>query len=148
MIKSSIDFLKTLDRQRQLMMGVIKRVNADMGKDVNRKDYHLIMLLQELGKARLRDIAEFSGPKPIVCLHLGALERKKIVARETDMDDRRNVYYYLTVKGKRLAEEIRARIRDSVDGIFGNLAPEDLKKLSDGLEEINRIFTKVVGADH
>ena len=100
------NLMELFSEGKDLFLDIIKRVNYDLGPARSTSEVRLMVILNRFGKMKLKDIAELVGTKPFVCTQLGELERKKLVAREVDMNDRRNVYYYVASDGKKYVKEV------------------------------------------
>ena len=70
---------------------------------------------------------------PAATKAISRLEDKKIVIREKDPLDRRNIYVSLTVKGMELADKIKAEKATRLNAIVKLMTEEQVKGFSEGL---------------
>ncbi len=73
---------------------------------------------------------------------LKTLERKDMIRREKDPEDRRRVLVMITPKGIRNVTERREQIRLQYSGLYETLGLENTVKLIELLEKVNRYFNE------
>jgi len=140
--KNGTDLMGLFDGARNAVKDVVKRIYGDLDLTYSEHDHRALFFLKEIGRAKLKDIALFAGPKPMCCLRLGILERKKIVIREPDPSDRRNVYYRLSPRGEKYVEKIISKVGD----IFARLSDKDTADLGAALETVIAALRKLSDA--
>ncbi len=73
---------------------------------------------------------------PSVSTALGKMEQDGLVRRETDMNDRRKVFVYITEKGREQDEFIRSRCHRLDDIMMRGISEEDKARLNTVLRQI------------
>jgi len=106
------------------------RVDAQLGAlhGLGLSDFAAIHHLAEAPGGRLRrvDLAQRLAVTPSgVTRLLGPLERRGIVARESDGHDARATYAVLTRSGKTLAKDATATVTSIAESILGSLGDRD-----------------------
>jgi DNA-binding MarR family transcriptional regulator len=117
---------------------------ADPGRGLTLSQYGLLEPLADRADARVSELAEQAGVAPSTASRmLDALERRGIVARKREAQDRRGVAVALTRDGaKALSREhdwLRARQRDFFKSLPADeraLAPELLRRLAALIDEL------------
>jgi DNA-binding MarR family transcriptional regulator len=141
---TNADLMDLFDESRELFGRIGKKIGGNMNGRWPSWEFGLMKIMNHLGRAKLKDIAKFVGAKPLVCLRLGALERKKYIIGERDEADRRNVYYHIAPAGEAfLKQEIEA-VKESMRGVLAPLDAKDAADLFRAVTEMNRILEKVV----
>ena len=74
---------------------------------------------------------------------LKTLEKKGMIRRERDPEDRRRVLVRITPKGARSVTERREQIRVQYSGLYEALGLDDTVKLSELLHKVNRYFDEM-----
>ena len=138
------DFVDLFSEGKGFFFDVIKRVNDDLKHRYLTNDYKMMVLLKKLGRTQLKDIADFVGSKPLACTQLGNLERKKMVLREVDPKNKRNVYYLISPSGEKYVGQMMKEIRVSLGKIFSNLSAKDMSDFAAALKTLNAIMAKAV----
>lgn len=132
------------------VIGVVRRFgNVLFGaiKEPKEKPQKIFLLddLNVLGKSKLKDIAAKTGHSPQnLCMLYNGLEKEGLIAREIDPENRRNTYYFITDKGKKVLEKSKKEARAVIQTIFENLSEADLKTLKSNLESTSAILEKIV----
>ena len=142
-MKCGADLMDLFGESRNSFMNIAKMINDDIKRQYSINECRLMLILQKFGKMKLKDIAEIVGSKPVTCMRLGMLERKKFVAREVDMMDRRNVYYYVAPKGEKYLVKVTSTIKESLNKVFKKLDVKDMDELASILKKMNKILVKV-----
>ena len=140
--KNGTDLMGLFDGARNAVGHVVKKIYGDLNLTYSEHDHRALFFLKRFGRAKLKDIALFAGPKPMCCLRLGILERKKIVIREPDPNDRRNVYYRLSPRGEKYVEKIVLKVRS----LFARLSDRDTAELGAALETMIAMLRKLSDA--
>ncbi len=101
--------------------------------------------LEEIGKAKLKDIAQRTGHSPQnLCMLYNNFEKEGLVHREVDRSNRRNTYYFLTDKGKKMVEEHKKSARKAMKDFFSLLSDDELEEFKNSLEKTNKLMEKVL----
>ena len=74
---------------------------------------------------------------------LNTLEKKRMIRREKDPEDRRRVLVMITPKGIRNVTERREQIRMQYSGLYEALGLEDMIKLIELLVKVNQYFDEM-----
>ena len=74
---------------------------------------------------------------------LKTLEKKGMIRRERDPEDRRRVLVRITPKGARSVTERREQIRVQYSGLYEALGLDDTVKLIELLHKVNRYFDEL-----
>ena len=74
---------------------------------------------------------------------LKTLEKKGMIRRERDPEDRRRVLVRITPKGARSVTERREQIRVQYSGLYEALGLDDMVKLIELLHKVNRYFDEM-----
>lgn len=74
---------------------------------------------------------------------LKTLEKKGMIRREQDPEDRRRVLVRITPKGTRSVTGRREQIREQYSGLYEALGLEDTVKLIELLQKMNRYFDEM-----
>lgn len=74
---------------------------------------------------------------------LKTLEKKGMIRRERDPEDRRRVLVRITPKGARSVTERREQIRVQYSGLYEALGLDDTVKLIELLHKVNRYFDEM-----
>jgi DNA-binding MarR family transcriptional regulator len=143
-MKENSNLMDSLDESRMLFRRIAERVHDDLKERHPAREYELLAVLRHLGRAKLKEIAEHIGSKPLVCLRLGVLERKKFVARELDETDRRNVFYHIAPDGEKFMKAASDDIRKSLRKILDPLGCKEADCLASAIRKVNGILEKVV----
>ena len=72
------------------------------------------------------------------------LEKEGLITREIDPENRRNTYYFISDKGKKVLEKSKKEARAVIQTLFENLSEADLKTLKSNLESTSAILEKIV----
>ncbi len=109
-----------------------------------RQQISVLVRLYLGGKAMLKDIArrEFVTA-PNLCAAFRKLEKDGLVSRTIDEKDRRNTWYSVTDKGKKIAQDAVEMFRGAIEKLFDQLSKEDENKLTEALKTINNILMKM-----
>ena len=125
---------RSIERTNQL----VRRYLADhldrLG--ITEIEAHLLARLSAKGPISVADLQRTFGLRPSTLTNaLDRLERRRLVARKTDPEDRRSVLVALTASGRRAAREVIAIVDALEARVAGRVSKEQL-----------RAFDAVVGA--
>jgi DNA-binding MarR family transcriptional regulator len=138
------DLVKAFEESKEMFHRIAKKIGDDFKGSYSMPEYGLMVILKRLGRARLKEIAAYIGAKPLVCLRLGILERKKFVARIRDETDRRNVYYCVAPKGEAFINRVREALTKNMCRVLEPLGNENMTELILTVKKMNEILTKVI----
>lgn len=142
--RSTDQFLVAFDSFAQAVRRARGARASDPDGGLTLSQYGLLELLADRADARVSELAEHAGIAPSTASRiLDALERRGIVARRRDAEDRRGVTVALTRTGERVLssehEWLRARQRDfyaSLPAEERALAPDLLLRLAALIDEL------------
>ncbi|MDT2286672.1 MarR family transcriptional regulator [Paenibacillus larvae] len=99
--------------------------------------YSLLRILYEKEPLRMSELAGLLGiHKSAVTVKVEKLEKKGLIERERDRQDRRNIYLYVSPKGKKQYEETEEKIAQFLTDIMQQLSPEEMEAFLDGYVKI------------
>lgn len=99
--------------------------------------HRIIMILKHNGCATIGDIAKQTGTAPsTVSVSIKRMEKAGFVARQTNKDDARKTEIYLTKKGEKAPEHIRAKMESEEEMITKGFNEQEKLVLSDMLDKI------------
>lgn len=108
--------------------------------------YGLLLWLDDVGSARLTDMAAFFGVgKPTVSRQIHLLERLELVTRTEDPEDRRAQTLTLTPGGATRVHEVREARRARFRTLFEGWPETDVETLATLLARVNGILGGEVG---
>lgn len=116
-------------------------------KDPKEKPQKIFLLddLEEIGKAKLKDIAQRTGHSPQnLCMLYNSFEKEGLISREIDPTNRRNTYYFLTPKGRKTVNDNKKAARQVIKELFSRLSDNELDELQISLEKTNALIEKVL----
>ncbi|MHB8573066.1 MAG: MarR family winged helix-turn-helix transcriptional regulator [Candidatus Dormibacteria bacterium] len=119
------------DMLASIMSGVLQeRLMAEMGLDVTPAQASVLrdLLLHE-NRTMAQVAVALRLTRPAATRLVDRLERKGLVARSEDQDDRRCIGVRLTHRGRELSEAISARRRDRLAAVLGSLPPMNREQL-------------------
>ena len=107
--------------------------------DLDAGAYVLMIWLDDVGSARLTDMATFFGVgKPTVSRQIQLLERLDLVTRTVDDTDRRAQTLSLTADGAARLRLVRTARRDRFRTLFAPWPDQDIAALGDLLGRLNQ----------
>lgn len=102
---------------------------------------NVLQLIGKHGQLKVSDISEkMSLVNSTVSGIVDRLEKQQIVKRVRSQKDKRMVYIELEDKGKELISEFRGIINNYFDYVFSSATEEEMKKMIEGLETINKVL--------
>ena len=129
-----------------IMERMLARINQLPSQSIgySRQQLGILVGLMASGKSKLKEIAHRNGmPTPNLCIMFRKLESDGLVMRMVDDDDRRNTLYSLTPRGKKIVNQFRDAVMDTIEFFCRNLTVADEKKLTEYLFGINKILKRV-----
>jgi MarR family transcriptional regulator, organic hydroperoxide resistance regulator len=111
--------------------------------DLSSKQSLVLNLLKDTGRFTMQEIAQIINATPSAASQfIKVLEEKKYVKRETNKENRREIFVYLDEKALEFFKELEQAEKRVLEKYFMKLSPEDivvyhdvLKKLSDIVRE-------------
>ncbi len=129
------------------LFGLMRRAMRDGGVEGLGPSHHMVLMrlrenpgkdsLHQHGPSRITELAQFLHLTPAAITQIVTeLEARGLVARQRSEKDRRAVVVQLTQSGRERMEAQRARRREVVEQILGNLPEEDRRELARILRDI------------
>jgi DNA-binding MarR family transcriptional regulator len=116
--------------------------------DLDAGAYALMLWLDEVGSARLTDLAAYFGVgKPTISRQIQLLERLKLVTRTVDDTDRRAQTLSLTPEGAARLHHVRQARRDRFRTMLGSWPEHDIAELGELLGRLNRTMDSAPPTD-
>jgi len=110
----------------------------------SRQQIQLIVRLHVSGRSKLKDVARREmTPASNLCAVFKRLENDGMILREIDKSDRRDVWYSVSAKGAKLAEQAIDLLRERVAEFFSGISREDEIRLTAALKTINELLNKM-----
>ena len=78
------------------------------------------------------------GRRPDVTRLIDSLERKGLVSRQSNVQDRRQILVGLTTQGKNLLHEVNPQVEQRLEELFGPLTAGELDQLQELLLQLER----------
>jgi DNA-binding MarR family transcriptional regulator len=137
------DALDTVEHELAVLLRRARAFSGQFARefhpDLDAGAYALMIWLDDVGSARLTDLAAFFGVgKPTVSRQIQLLERLELITRTADDTDRRAQTLSLTPDGAARLHLVRAARRDRFRTVFGSWPEEDVAKLGELLGRLNR----------
>lgn len=123
----------------------MRRIRAFSGQlarsfhsDLEPGSYALLLWLDDVGSARLTEMAAFFGVgKPTISRQLQLLERLDLITRTTDGSDRRAQTLTLSANGAARMRAVRDARRQGFRSLFVDWPEQDVERLGQLLEQLN-----------
>jgi len=110
---------------------------------------HVLMLLCTQGDMGIKQLAErLYVTSGAVTQHVDALEKAKLLVRQTNASNRREVIVKVNEKGKRAFEKVRKAKAKMLGKVFGNLDDNELHTLVELIEKVSEQYVKQKGDEH
>ncbi|AVF20320.1 transcriptional regulator-like protein [Paenibacillus larvae subsp. larvae] len=117
--------------------GVLDLMSEQLFEQLSFMQYSLLRILYEKEPLRMSELAGLLGiHKSAVTVKVEKLEKKGLIERERDRQDRRNIYLYVSPKGKKQYEETEEKIAQFLTDIMQQLSPEEMEAFLDGYVKI------------
>ena len=121
------------------LKSALQRRFKENGFDITAEQWVIIRHLWAEEGLSQREIGEKTAKdKPNITRMLDALERKRLIFRQPDPQDRRKFCIYLTKEGKQLHERLLPLTRDFRKLVAQDLAQPEIDLIKDCLTKINR----------
>jgi DNA-binding MarR family transcriptional regulator len=142
-----------LDKVANNLVGLIKvfRLMGSKSKDACIKESlldpkFLVLMFLSKGELPMNELGKrLQRSKPNMTTLIDSLIKEGKVQRESDKTDRRVVLIKITQKGKDYLESKKDEIKNNVKANLMNIRKEEIDKLSQSLEEVNRILLTIRG---
>lgn len=117
--------------------GVLDLMSEQLFEQLSFMQYSLLRILYEKEPLRMSELAGLLGiHKSAVTVKVEKLEKKGLIERERDRQDRRNIYLYVSPKGKKQYEETEEKIAQFLTDIMQQLSLEEMEAFLDGYVKI------------
>ncbi len=120
----------------RVLVAVAARSLADIAEEVTLTQYRTLVVLASRGPQNLVGLAEAVGVTPATATRMcDRLVKKKLIVRQSEQDDRRQVRLALTNKGLKLVGAVTNRRRREIEAILSTIAPEEQSVLVQALSQ-------------
>jgi DNA-binding MarR family transcriptional regulator len=122
--------------------GLTRGVDSEwLGLDMGMGQFKALIVLKELGRQTVGGVARaLRITEPSASLLLDKLVTRGLVARETDLEDRRRTFVALSTPGDELMTRLRRSKDDHFIGWLGRLSEDDLRALEKGLAALRSVI--------
>ena len=135
---------RLLRRVRTLTRTMAQEVHPDLDPTA----YGLLVRLEEVGQARLTDLAAYFGVgKPTLSRQLAFLARLGLVRGQPDPDDGRVTRLELTEDAVRRVREVRGTRRGNLRAALERWPVDDVTELGDLLRRLNEVSATTAAPD-
>jgi len=120
----------------RVLVAVAARSLADIAEEVTLTQYRTLVVLASRGPQNLVGLAEAVGVTPATATRMcDRLVKKKLIVRQSEQDDRRQVRLALTKKGLKLVGAVTDRRRREIEVILSAIDPEEQNVLVQALNQ-------------
>ena len=120
----------------RVLVAVAARSLSDIAEEVTLTQYRTLVVLASRGAQNLVGLAEAVAVTPATATRMcDRLVKKKLIVRQSEQDDRRQVRLALTKKGLKLVSAVTDRRRREIEAILGTIAPEEQTVLVQALSQ-------------
>jgi DNA-binding MarR family transcriptional regulator len=126
---------RSIERTNQL----VRRYLADHldRQGITEIEAHLLARLSGKGSISVADLQRAFGLRPSTLTNaLDRLERRRLIVRRTDQEDRRSVLVALTPAGRRAAREVIAMVDELESRVAGRVSKDQLRSFDAVVEAI------------
>lgn len=121
---------------------LLEQLDVDLkAQGLNHDDYGVLVALSEAegGRLRMAELADLSvESRSRLSHHIGRLEKRGLVARETCPDDRRGTWAVLTPEGRATIEAVAPHHVAGVREYFlDKISPEELATIAGAFSRVN-----------
>jgi DNA-binding MarR family transcriptional regulator len=107
--------------------------------DITPEQFAILSILNESDSLQQSEISDLLlKDRPNISRILERLQKKKLVKRETDNQDRRAVRVYISPSGKKIFPEIEKTVLEFQAQTYRGLSPAERQQLMDTLHLISR----------
>jgi DNA-binding MarR family transcriptional regulator len=108
----------------RVLVAVAARSLSDVAEEVTLTQYRTLVVLASRGPQNLVGLAEAVGVTPATATRMcDRLVKKKLIVRQPEQDDRRQVRLALTKKGLKLVSTVTDRRRREIEAILRSIDP-------------------------
>ena len=120
----------------RVLVAVAARSLSDIAEEVTLTQYRTLVVLASRGAQNLVGLAEAVAVTPATATRMcDRLVKKKLIVRQSEQDDRRQVRLALTKKGLKLVSAVTDRRRREIEAILSTIAPEEQSVLVQALSQ-------------
>ena len=120
----------------RVLVAVAARSLSDIAEEVTLTQYRTLVVLASRGPQNLVGLAEAVGVTPATATRMcDRLVKKKLIVRQSEQDDRRQVRLALSKKGLKLVGAVTDRRRREIEAILRTIAPEEQTVLVQALSQ-------------
>jgi len=120
----------------RVLVAVAARSLSDIAEEVTLTQYRTLVVLASRGPQNLVGLAEAVRVTPATATRMcDRLVKKKLIVRQSEQDDRRQVRLALTKKGVKLVGAVTDRRRREIEAILSTIAPEKQSVLVQALSQ-------------
>jgi DNA-binding MarR family transcriptional regulator len=110
----------------RVLVAVAARSLSDIAEEVTLTQYRSLVVLASRGPQNLVGLAEAVAVTPATATRMcDRLVKKKLIVRQSQQDDRRQVHLALTKKGLRLVDAVTDRRRREIEAILSTIASKE-----------------------
>ena len=110
----------------RVLVAVAARSLSDIAEEVTLTQYRTLVVLASRGPQNLVGLAEAVAVTPATATRMcDRLVKKKLIVRQSEQDDRRQVRLALTKKGLKLVGTVTDRRRREIEVILSAIDPEE-----------------------
>jgi MarR family transcriptional regulator, organic hydroperoxide resistance regulator len=111
--------------------------------DLSSKQSLVLNYLKEAGRFTMHEVAQIINATPSAASQfVKILEEKKYVKRETNKENRREIFVFLDEKGIDFFKELELAEKRVLEKYFMKLSPEDIVTYHDVLKKLSDIVRK------
>jgi DNA-binding MarR family transcriptional regulator len=132
----------------RVLVAVAARSLSDIAEEVTLTQYRTLVVLASRGPQNLVGLAEAVGVTPATATRMcDRLVKKKLIVRQSEQDDRRQVRLALTKKGLKLVGTVTDRRRREIEAILSAIDPEEQTVLVQALSQFAAAAAEVPEQD-
>lgn len=140
------EYIALIEENGMIVERMLSRIHQYPSQSVGYSRQQLMVLvdLMTVGRSKLKEIAHRQGmPTPNLCIMFRKLESDGLVVRTIDDKDRRNTWYALTPHGKKITNQFKEGVFNTITEFCKCLSAADEKKLTECLYNINKILKQM-----
>jgi DNA-binding MarR family transcriptional regulator len=120
----------------RVLVAVAARSLSDIAEEVTLTQYRTLVVLASRGPQNLVGLAEAVAVTPATATRMcDRLVKKKLVVRQSEQDDRRQVRLALTKKGLKLVGTVTDRRRREIEAILSTISSDEQTVLVQALSQ-------------
>ena len=129
---------------RKIRRKLIKTTLADVDAGITLHHFEIIRFLEKEGELHVTEIGDrLHIARAQMTQLIDKLVCLKLVARRTDVADRRTAIITLSDYGKAVLKEHKTSMMNAVRETMGQLSDQDLRDLSDTLRKLQDVLSKL-----